>query len=215
MMSNMMCQTWCVKHYWVVGCGIKRIFSIQGILLGHAFSSLDHTGSSMERVTTKRRRLSSLAGTKYVTDSALSAILQKLSSGDVPVDELGHSRWSISRAVQADVSIPTAQGSLLSTIDLPMKDGSTFKWDVVDPAALLCWLCQMSSAFQAAFSNIHERCPSNHKRPWSIIVYLDEATPGNLNRGQLLSPSPPILYKPTSPGLTTYQLLPTKCRLTT
>ena len=134
----------------------------------------------MGRSTTKRRCLSSLVGTKIVTDSALSAILQKLSNMDVDVNDLGKSRWSISRAVQADASTCTAHGPLLSNIDLPMIDGSVFKWTIVQPASLLCFLCQMSPAFETALTAVHERCPSNQRRPWSIIVYLDEATPGNM-----------------------------------
>ena len=134
----------------------------------------------MEQSTSNRRFLSSLAGTKYVTDSALSAILQKLSQADVDVNELSTSRWSISRAVQADVSTPTAHGPLLSKVNLPMNDGSNFEWTVVDPAALLCWLCHMSPSFEKAFAGAHESKPSHRGQPWSIIVYLDEATPRNM-----------------------------------
>ena len=134
----------------------------------------------MEASTSKRRCLASLAGTKFVTDAALSAVLRAVSNLELDVKDLGKSRWSISRAVGADLSIPTMHGQVLSEIDLPLIDGTVYKWTIVEPSSLLCWLCQFSPGFQEALAATHERTPSNRKFPWSIIVYLDEATPGNM-----------------------------------
>ena len=134
----------------------------------------------MDPGTNKRRCLASLVGTKFVTDAALSAVLQKISHMEVDVQDLGTSRWSICRAVSADASIQTVHGRVLVEIDLPLVDGSIFKWTIVEPAALLFWLCEMSPGFQTALAATHKRRPSNQKQPWSITVYSDEATPGNM-----------------------------------
>ena len=115
-----------------------------------------------------------------MTDVALSAVLRKISHMEVDVQDVGKSRWSICGAVSADAPTQTVHGRVLVEIDLPLVDGSIFKWTVVEPAALLCWLCEMSPGFQTALAATHERIPSNQKQPWSITVYLDEATTGNM-----------------------------------
>ena len=61
-------------------------------------------------MASKRRCLSKLAGTKYVTDSALSSVLQKLADAEVDLRSLPIGRRSISRAVAADVAVPTEHG---------------------------------------------------------------------------------------------------------
>ena len=117
-------------------------------------------------MASKRRCLFKLAGTKYVMDSALSSVLQKLADAEIDLRSLPIGRRSISRAVTADVAVPTEHGPVLSTLRLPQVNGAEFKWVVVNPAALLCWLCKFSIWFEAAFASKHRENPSNCGKPW-------------------------------------------------
>ena len=131
----------------------------------------------------KRRRLSELAGTKFVTQSALAALLAKLGVGATGI--ASSSRRSINRSLNEDVALPTAHGSLLCEVNLCMDDGSLFSWTAVNPAALLNWFCTLCPRFESAFAALYERCRCSSAAPWSIIIYTDEAAPGSmLNQDQ-------------------------------
>ena len=82
--------------------------------------------------TVKRRRLAELAGTRFVSESALSQLLSRLGVTGATTTR------SIHRHVEADAAF------LLATIDVPCKDGSVFRWKVVDPVALINWFCKYS-----------------------------------------------------------------------
>ena len=126
----------------------------------------------------KRRRLSELAGTKFVTQSALAALLAKLGVGATGI--ASSSRRSINRSLNEDVALPTAHGSLLCEVNLCMDDGSLFSWTAVNPAALLNWFCTLCPRFESAFAALYERCRCSSAAPWSIIIYTDEAAPGSM-----------------------------------
>ena len=81
-----------------------------------------------------------------------------------------------------DAMIPTPCGSLLKQLNLPLARGQYLSWDVVDPAALLSWLCSVSAAFDTQIAALHASRPSSHARPWSLVIYVDEATAGALLR---------------------------------
>ena len=110
--------------------------------------------------TVKRRRLAELAGTRFVSESALSQLLSRLGVTGAT------SRQSIHRHVEADAAF------LVATIDVPCKDGSVFRWKVVDPVALINWLCKYSSRFADALENVHACHLCSLTAPWSVMAYV-------------------------------------------
>ena len=100
-----------------------------------------------EKRLSKKSRVSELAGIKFVTDSALAAILQAI--GDKPEDYFAESisRWTVDRSLSSLASVETAVGPLFQTIDLALSDGSTFSWELIAPASLLNHLCSTAPGF--------------------------------------------------------------------
>ena len=136
----------------------------------------------METPPLKRRRLAELAGLKHVSDRALASILGKLDDLGGVAAHAGRARGTIAKAVKADAMTPTTYGHLLANVDLPLASGGVYHWSVVHPAALLSWLCQVSASFNDHMTSLHAQKPATVASPWSIVVYVDEATAGNMLR---------------------------------
>ncbi len=118
----------------------------------------------------KRRRLSALAGTGYVSTSALSQILGQVDPGS------SSSRSSIRRQVNADLNASPYGPCLVET------DLAGYKWTAVNPFALLSIMCEQCPEFSEALAKTNEKAPCSAADPWRLIFYVDEATPGNLLR---------------------------------
>ena len=128
----------------------------------------------------KRSRLAQVAGSKVVSQSALSSILEKFTRTPAPEQAQGTSRRSVGRALEAEISRSTFHGSLFTKVALPLENGSVFWWDIVDPLPLLNWLCDQSPTFAEVLFYLLERHPCSVANPWSIVAYVDEAVPGNM-----------------------------------
>ena len=128
----------------------------------------------------KRPRLAELVGTKCVTGSALSAILSKINERGLE-STLSTSRRSLGRALGKELDTKTTYGPVFTTVDLPLQNGrESFVWEVTDPAALLNWLCTYSQCFSDELLQRLHRHPCTRHQPWNIVIYCDEAVPGNL-----------------------------------
>ena len=123
----------------------------------------------------KRRRLAELCSTKNVSDSALGALLRNLKASDL---EAGapKSRRSIARALEADATTQTVYGPLLCTIPLLLRDGKVFDWHIVDPAALVNWMCFFSKPFDEAFCQALEDRPCYIPTRLPLDIFLQSRT---------------------------------------
>jgi len=128
----------------------------------------------------QRRKLARVAGARGVSYSALSAVLASLRGIGVVDSDLATSSTSIRRQVEKDLAYETPYGKVLKEIDLPLVGGAVFKWTVVCPLALLSWLAAYSSAFGEMMVKKLGACMPSMSHPWSIVMYLDECSPGNL-----------------------------------
>jgi len=137
----------------------------------------------MSAAVKRRRLLSELAGLKFISHSALSAILRRLDASGELLPEGGASRFTIARAVNDQTSLATAHGQLFQTVEICLSDGATFTWEFPRPAALLSWMCESSPLFDTQLFELYACCPCTTSAPWSIVVYTDEAAPGALLRG--------------------------------
>jgi len=133
-------------------------------------------------MATKRRRLQELAGIGGVSDSALSTTLARLRAN--PISE-PVSRLDVNRACSDSVA------NLLGFVDLPLASGGMFKWPLLRPDLLLQHTVRSSPAFARAFTEALRTCPSTSENPWSLMVFFDELTPGNVlrpdNRRKIMS----------------------------
>ena len=82
-------------------------------------------------------------------------------------------RRDISKSVEKLVHVNTPFGQLVQTINLPVPGG--FKWQIIHPLALVFYLSTICPAFSSMLSS----CWSAMLR---IVLYIDEARPGNVLR---------------------------------
>lgn len=126
----------------------------------------------------KRRRLSELASLAPISAAGLARIVQALGT-DAPASA---SRFSVSRAISADVQVQSPVGPSWQAINFDLADGSTYKWEGAHPGAMLTLLCKYSSDFEAFLKMRLSQKPAAAETPWRICLYADEATVGNLLR---------------------------------
>ena len=107
------------------------------------------------------------------TDAQLAEILKLL-------DVEACSRRTIARAVESTLNVQTTYGSWLQALKLPYSAGGEFLWHCCNPFALLNVLASTTPAFKELLATSLERHPLTSSRPWRVIVYTDEASPGNL-----------------------------------
>ena len=128
----------------------------------------------------KRSRLAELQGLGWVTNAALEKILRRI--GDQAEPLTACSRSAVRRAAHDFVSAKTAYGAPLQKTELRMEDGSIFQWCYYNPHATLAFLASASEPFMTALRAVAKVHPPSEARPWRLILYLDEASPGNLLR---------------------------------
>lgn len=112
----------------------------------------------------KKQKLAALSGIGGVSDTALSSILAAIKEDPSVLDE-GISRREIGREVML------AYDSVSTTLALPLKNGSVFEWSVAAPRLILPYLCEASEAFRRIMATVERR--------YSLILYVDEFTPGD------------------------------------
>ena len=61
-------------------------------------------------------------------------------------------------------------------VDLPLKDGTTYKWQIGRPQ----WVLQFLAKHSDALKRVLQGMPSSPDEPLSILHYHDEITPGHL-----------------------------------
>ena len=68
-----------------------------------------------------------------------------------------------------------------STVKLPLIAGGYLDWPIALPHA---WLpcCLRVLAFRDIFMQALARHPCSFQRPWNLVLYLGEITPGNVLR---------------------------------
>jgi hypothetical protein len=127
----------------------------------------------------KKRRVLAVAKRAGVSDSALARVLESLVEEPVPARL---SRKDIAKEELDFLNTETPYGKPTHTIDLPLIGGSCFAWHICNPFAMLWWFCRVSPSFSELVSRVHGRLPSTPQRPWNMVLYQDEVTPGNLLR---------------------------------
>jgi hypothetical protein len=121
----------------------------------------------------KRRRLQDLIGIGGVSDNALTDILGKLRQTPIegPV-----CRQACNRAAQDSIR------DSVESDDLPLVDGGSFSWKYLSPQRLLRKYIDRSPALASEFRQALRTHPNTCETPWSMILYFDEVTPGNVLR---------------------------------
>ena len=121
-------------------------------------------------------RISELRLTSFLSQSALQGVLREIRDKGLPA---ASSRRSIKRAREDSVRVATSYGELFQTITIPCEDESTTDLEIVSPAPFLAHAFKQCPAFSKYMMANHDENHSSAERPWRIILYTDEVSPGN------------------------------------
>ena len=126
----------------------------------------------------KLRKLSHLRHTlPHVTASAFSALVQELRKEGLPDFS---SRKHFKEAEELDLKRPTRHGPVLTNLICMTKAGKPARIPAADPLALLDVAFSAGGAYEAMLRHAQAKHPCCPEKPWGLILYSDEITPGNV-----------------------------------
>ena len=130
--------------------------------------------------------LHSLGGNKFISQSALAAVLKDLSQREEFPTAI--SRGSVKRSREKAVDILTPYGPLLTSVEVeaqleePESGKTTIRKQTlhcVQPAALLWYLARTSVEFARLLQSTFEQSPCSPMEHWKLIFYTDDVGAGN------------------------------------
>lgn len=124
-----------------------------------------------------RMSLSTLGRKAFVSQSALSKLLQELKN--LPKLPDATSRSAIKRAREEAVDLQTPVGSMFGSVRLRCRDDTELELRALNPVA---WLYHIASVCDGWASWMDFQLQANaptRARPWELVLYSDEVTPGN------------------------------------
>ncbi len=71
---------------------------------------------------------------------------------------------------------------LMEELTVPVPRAASFRWPVVSLPQVLVWLTSTCIAFRRLLIQLYEKHRPTPAKPWSLLVYGDEATPGAVLR---------------------------------
>ena len=138
----------------------------------------------MERGDAKRRKLDELERFRrkvpHASANALSAVLREAKRSGLPA--LGTARHHLQEARDAQMGTETEYGPLYQTRPLqPSEDTprAAPRLAFVHPLALFAFLLLTSANFSSLVEKMYQEQPPTAEKPWNVLLYSDEVTPGN------------------------------------
>ena len=126
---------------------------------------------------TKLARLQSLRDRlPFISQSALHAILKIAKDERLP--EIS-TRCDLRDARDAVARTVTPYGNICQTVNLRMSDGTEISVEIQNPFAMLHHSCSSSRQLSALIRRCVEEQQPSLAKPWNIVLYADEVTPGN------------------------------------
>jgi len=126
--------------------------------------------AKLRRLNSFRRKL------PHASASALSAILTTAADEGLP--DL-HSRSACRAARDLDSIEITPYGPINGSLDVVDSDGTPRSIPIANPLAFLWIALSTSAPFRAFFQSRMDAHPPSPERPWGIVIYSDEVTPGD------------------------------------
>ena len=112
----------------------------------------------------------------FVTQSGLVAVLQHVRKHGLPS---ALSRRTVKRDRSLALPRETPLGPLWGEIEVEMLKGPNKKYPMINPMALLWFLCTECVGFRDAFRQQVAKHPPSLHTPHSVCIYQDEVLPGN------------------------------------
>jgi len=140
----------------------------RGLLDSSPRFPLDSASGAMppknKRLRDEEESIHSLAALRGVNASNLADLLQRLGRP--------HSKQAIQREIGRTLE------QVRGTVALPLQNGTTFRWPIANLSLLLPLALKECDGFATMFAEMMGIV--GHARPWRLILYFDEVTPGNV-----------------------------------
>ena len=130
----------------------------------------EHRPAKLRKLEGLRRRL------PQVTQTALAAILKDVGEHGMP--DLT-TRQNMTEARKELANSNTLYGPLIQTMDVQLISGHTYPMLIAHPWALLWYLFDQCASWRDLVVARHRENPSSVEKPWGLVLYTDEVTPGN------------------------------------
>ena len=154
---------------------------LQPFWFGIVYHSLWARAAMAEEPPSKVARLQSMRHQlPYMSQRALAAVTKELR--DAPL-EGSADRRTIRKARDSFAAQMTPYGTLHQKVTLEKTSGGAIDVEFLAPLAWLHTACASAAPCSNLVAQSLRNHPSTHQRPWGMIVYSDEVSPGN----QLLS----------------------------
>ena len=135
--------------------------------------------SALRTMASRQERLDALnqfrSRVPHLSQRALAGILGIARAETLPRD---HKRSPVRQARDQLVHTPTPYGPVHQTCKVPLASGGDMDIELQNPLAMLYELTRSSETFSRLVERTFERSPPSAARPWGIILYNDEVTPG-------------------------------------
>ena len=125
----------------------------------------------MQTSRPSRTFVQNISGLGGISDSGLARVL-KVCRDCPEILEHGISARYISKCANALAS------DVCTTVSMDTREGEPFEWTYASPQKLLAYLCRNHSSLWRTLKKLHAERPSSKTRPWRIVLYTDELTPG-------------------------------------
>ena len=132
---------------------------------------MDDRPTKLRKLNAMRRRL------PHMSVSAMSALMREMQRDGVPEMHLGRKVFREARDLEAGEVTPL--GPLLQPIAVTDVNGAEQELIIGNPFALLWKAVNVDSSFGRYFSRMLLKKPSTSDKPWSLLLYSDEVTPGD------------------------------------
>ena len=123
-------------------------------------------GVAAAGVEAKRQRITKFLALRNVSAQSLAVILADL----LPE---GCTRWDIKKVLKSRFA------GIITRLELPRTDGTVFLWAVARLQDLLPHCVAECEGFRNVLAAALEETPCTYARPWHIVLYFDDITPGN------------------------------------
>ena len=115
----------------------------------------------------------------HLTQRALVQVLKELGSWE-ELPTASRRKLKRARAAETASRSTSAFGNVMQDFTFRRENGEEAQIPVLHPAATLTYVRQRSSAYSADFlAGRLAQHPSSAHRPWRLILYSDEVSPGN------------------------------------
>eukprot|EP00959_Pyramimonas_sp_CCMP1952_P407674 8544116-Pyramimonas_sp.AAC.1 len=130
----------------------------------------------MDRASKLRKISDARHALPHVSKTALSAFCAAARRGDLP--EIASTK-DIRDARDASADILTPYGHAMHTVQIHPREGGPIDVEIVDPIPYIYALANRCPRFVEVLKAGLRKHPCDISRPWSVVLYSDEAKPGN------------------------------------